>query len=617
MLNFFKNRENVIVWLIFGIIILTNFFFGYSHLSQYSAVDEPYWTYDRTPDYWNNIKEHDWKGTKINDKPGIMVALISGPGLLFENPLLTKFMRRHVKTDADLALVQKINFAFRLPIYLFCFIGLGLYFFLVKKLLGKFIATVSLIFIGLSPIVLGQSLIINPDSLLWIFLPLSIISYLVYQKNNDRKFLYLAGAMMGFSILTKYVANLLYIFIPAMILIDYFFRTEKTNTAAYFKKATKDFIIFTLISFAIYTLLFPAVWVNLKLLLKGTFFSKPFEKIWPFYFGLFGAAFLDIFLNKSRIISFFIKIVDRLKKINFSRYFGWLTLSIIAFAGMNVYLGMKFYNFQTILASPKSSGDIVKNLVGLPGNFFAGYYALIFGLTPIVSLLFLAAIIFFITDKKPGNNVARKYIFISILFLFFYYLGSSASGVGATVRYQIALYPLTMIAAAIGVSWLFEKIKNKKSYHQYLIYLILFLFSAFSLFMIKPFYLAYSSYLLPNQYVLNLKGMGDGNYEVAQYLNNLPNADKLFIWSDKGGVCESFRGRCIIGQKKSDIEGITFDYFVTSIDRKSKNTKSNSIMKKQFDFDKLYDPNVYDYRVIIGGRINNFVKVVSAEKVKK
>jgi hypothetical protein len=111
--------------------------------------------------------------------------------------------------------------------------------------------------------------------------------------------------------------------------------------------------------------------------------------------------------------------------------------------------------------------------------------------------------------------------------------------------------------------------------------------------------------------------MGDGNYEVAQYLNKLPSADQLYIWSDKGGVCESFRGRCIIGQKKSDIEGVSFDYFVTSADRKSKNTKSNSIMKKQFDFTKLYDPNIYDFRVIIGGRENNFVKVVAKSKVEK
>jgi hypothetical protein len=245
-------------------------------------------------------------------------------------------------------------------------------------------------------------------------------------------------------------------------------------------------------------LLFPAVWVNLKLLLKGTFFSKPFEKIWPLYFGFFGLAFLDIYLNRSRIISFFLENIKRIKKIKFSHYFIWLSLAIIAFAVANVYLGMKFFNFETLLASPKSSGDMIKNLAGIPGNFFSGYYALIFGLTPLVLFFLIASILFLIREKNVKLISEKKYVLVFLLFTLFYYLGSSASGVGATVRYQISIYPLAMVAAAIGAYWIYLKIL-KKDIYQYGAYLAFFSVSLFSLLMIKPYYLAYSSYLLPNQ----------------------------------------------------------------------------------------------------------------------
>jgi 4-amino-4-deoxy-L-arabinose transferase-like glycosyltransferase len=612
----FKRYNKIIIWSVLLIVVSINLFFGYSRLSKYSAVDEPYWTYDRTPDYWNNIKEGDWKGTKINDKPGIMVALISGFGLLYENPLKTKFMRRHVKTDADLDLVQRINFVFRFPIYLVCLTSLLLYYWLIRKMANQFIALVSIVFIGLSPIILGQSLIINPDSLLWIFLPLSIVSYLVYQRNNEKKYLYLAGVMMGFSILTKYVANLLYIFIPVMIIIDYFFAIVRKPANEYLKKSVKDFLTYIAVSFSVYVFLFPATWVNIKLLLDGTFFSKPFELIWPFYFGVLGIVLADVFLNRVRALSYLINKLKSIEKISIARYFSYFTLTIAAFVLINVYSGMKFFNFEAILASPKSSGEIMKNLVEVPGNFFSGYYALFFGLTPVVFLLFLISIIISLKNKNKDSMDFRKYIFVFLLFLFFYYIGSSISGVGATVRYQIVLYPLAMISSAIGLYWLLEKyiLTIKK---QALLYVGLLLISFLSLYFIKPFYLAYASYFLPNQFVLNLKGMGDGNYEVAQFLNQLPNADQLFVWSDKGGVCESFRGRCIIGHNKADIEGIEFDYFVSSIDRKSKSMKASSILRKQVDFNKLYDTNIYDYRVVIGGRENNFVKAVSMEKIKK
>ena len=46
--------------------------------------------------------------------------------------------------------------------------------------------------------------------------------------------------------------------------------------------------------------------------------------------------------------------------------------------------------------------------------------------------------------------------------------------------------------------------------------------------------------------------MGEGSIEAANYLNALPGAGEMTIWSDKGAVCEAFIGKCLIDFKDDD-----------------------------------------------------------------
>jgi hypothetical protein len=609
-------KENIAIYFLIIIVFLLNIYHGYPRLASYSSVDEPYWTYDRTPDYWKNIKERDWKGTKINDKPGITVALISGVGLLFKNPMETRYIRRRVKTLEQVDQVQKMDFIFRFPIYLFSLISLFLYYVIFKKLINKIAAVAFLIMLGLSPLILGISLIINPDSLLWIFLPLCILSLLLYQKNDEKKYLYLSGIMLGLSVLTKYVANILYIFILLHPFIDYWFiKNKKMDAYSYFKKASMDYLRLVVVSVLTFILLFPATWVNYKTILGGTILSRPFKPIAiPFIILLLLLA-ADIYLLKAKIIQ---KIFDSLK--NKEKYFFWvmaiITLFFVCFALFNTYTGMKTVNFESNLASPKSSSHYQATIPNLFTNISSDYYALIFGLTPVCFILFIFGSVYLIKNYKKEEYLTSLIMTLSsFIFIFLYYLGSSFSGIGATVRYQIALYPLAIQIAAVGFWLVLDLIKKKGLSIKFLSLTLLLIFSAASLFFIKPFYFAYASSLLPKQYVLNLKDMGDGNHAAGQMMNKFPNAAELTVWSDKGGFCESFVGRCVSSFKRNDVEGINFDYFVVSAGRKSKSLKSVTILTKYYNMHKLYDTETFDYRIAIGGRENNFVKIVSAEKV--
>jgi hypothetical protein len=142
-----------------------------------------------------------------------------------------------------------------------------------------------------------------------------------------------------------------------------------------------------------------------------------------------------------------------------------------------------------------------------------------------------------------------------------------------------------------------------------------------SLYLSAPFFFNYSSILLPEKYILNFKDMGDGSFEMAKYLNGLPNAQNLIIWSDKGAVCETFMGTCKVGFNKNDTVGFDFDYFVVSTGRKSRSLKleGSTDFESKIDFQKLYMSGFKnaDFEINFGKNPNNFVRAVKTEKIIK
>jgi len=602
--------------LILAAVIASNLFLGLPRLGTYSAVDEPYWTYGRTSKFWTAIDQHRWKSTNVNDKPGITVAILSGFGLLKYDPMRYESIRGEVKTDRQLADIDGINFFFRLPIFLFCTLMLPVFYFFLRKLLGRTTALLASVFIGLSPILLGISLIINPDSLLWIFLPLSLLSYLTFQK--EKKFPYLAtsGVFLGLSLLTKYVANILYIFFLFLPFLQYVLSGEKSDLKEFLRKSFGEYLALAAISVATFYVLYPATWAHPNVLLEGTFGSKALEKTWPLFAGIVALIAADTALLGNRmtrpILGFLSKHKNPLATILISVFIGTVLLTLA-----DTYLGMKPFDLEGILASPKGIGAAENGFAtAATGALLADMYSLIFGMHP---MLFLFLIIGLLTAlEKKTDRVRERNIVISFsLFILLYYLASSVNDVVSTVRYQIILYPLALIIAAIGAA----RILSHKRIREYLPSLpataVIALILAVSLIRIRPFYFAYASPLLPERYLLNTKDMGDGSYEAAAYLNSLPGARDMTVWSDKGAVCTEFVGTCNIGFSNKDLKGKTFDHFVISSGRKSRSLKLSGSANDIIDFRKIYDENTAsEYKVTIGGRPNNFVKVISAEILK-
>ncbi|MFZ2154377.1 MAG: glycosyltransferase family 39 protein [Candidatus Moraniibacteriota bacterium] len=617
------SKKKVIIWLkkqglsTFFILFISLSIFGYfttNKIENYAGVDEPLWTLDRIPFFWKNIGEMDWKNTSISDKPGITVALISGLGL-FDNPV-----SYHYDTKSKLGIfnpqkdIRTLNRDFRLPLAIFCLLSLIAFYFLIQKLLDQRLALLSVAFISTAPMLIGMSRIINPDAILWVFVPLTILVYLISLKEKTAPWLYLSGILLGLSILTKYVANILYIFFFILIFLEYIFldKNKAINLSHYLKKAFTHLTSVTLISLITFYFLLPETWVNLNKLFTGTILSQAFISIAPFFIAIVLFLIFDTLFLKNRLADPIFIFFRQQRQFLINSIILIFTFFIF-FTFINTYLGMTWVNFQDILSSPKTS----YRTNSLFSIFSTNFYPLIFASSPIIiGGLFLSLFYFF--KKYSTSNQKIKTILYFICFILIYYLGTTFNGVVSTIRYQVVLYPLLLIVSAIGIDYLIKLLPQKK-YLSFLIILFILGVNIITLFAIKPFYLGYASKLLPNQYIVDVKDMGDGSYEAAEYLNNLPQAQDLFIWTDKKGVCSFFVGRCDSFYDKLSFENNPdIDYFVISSGRENKIlNETRGKLSLPYNFEKIYAAENAEFDIFINHRTANYVKIIKGEDFKQ
>ena len=178
--------------------------------------------------------------------------------------------------------------------------------------------------------------------------------------------------------------------------------------------------------------------------------------------------------------------------------------------------------------------------------FFSNIYVLLFSVAPLV-VLGVALLFFAFLRKLRSQKYNSLFLtaFLLALSILLYYLGSVLNGVASIIRYQIILYPFFILLAAIGYSFFISLFPKK--YQPWFLggTLLILLLSGIATLRNTPFPGSYTSGLLPKGEVLDVKDMGPGSYEAAQFLNALPNAENLTVWTDKSGLCNFFVGRCL------------------------------------------------------------------------
>jgi len=612
-----KIKEKYIIAFFLATTIAVFFVFGFQHLTKFVTADEHYWVYERVPQYWKSISDRNFKKTLINDKPGVTVALISGAGLLNEkNPETHK-----TKIDNNLDIynfnkTEKLYATFRLPILIFSGLFLIYFFWIIKKICNKWIALWSVFFIGMSPILLGISQIINPDSLLWIFSSATIFSYLALLKYNQKKYLFFTSIFLGFAILSKYSANIFFPFFVFLFLLKFLFDDKKTNFLEiknYFKKQIFNFFVIVIGSLATVSLFLPAVFIKPIYLYRLTLEFSLMKIIFSSILLIFLCILLDIYFLRGKILVIFKNFLMKKLFLVKSSIFFILIVFITLIIGRNFPSDLKVFNYIPFDIKEIGYSHNFNYFPNLFEKLLIEFNPLVFSLTPIVLFVVISVLFGIIFLKIKFKYIF--YLFSLIIFILIYYLASIFSDVAVTVRYSIILYPIAGLIAAIGI-WEFWDMFFKKKFPKSLIMITIFIFtiSIFSLYSSKPFYFCYSNFILPKNRIIS-DAWGYGGYEAAQHLNSLSDAEKLTIWADYHGVCDFFVGKCIT-DNRFDKEKYKIDYYVLTRRGRIKHTPYyNSRVGKYPDFSqafKYYDRTDPFWELYINDRPQNYVRIFKA-----
>ncbi len=597
-------------------------FFGIQSLGNAAYVDERLWTYSkekRIEKYWNNLREGDFRNTRPSDKPGVTLAILEGPSLLFVTP--SDFYRKNNAPIEDKDAFAHMLFMMRLPLVLVSAVLFFVMFYVLTRLFTERVAHISIFFIASSPLLIGMSRIINPDALTWSIMSITLLSGIGAFLLHTRQLSIITGIFLGLALLTKYIATIFFLF---FLFVALFLPIFANRTSALHTKLRQNLNMYgVIITLALITffILYPGVWVRIDRLLLATIWSEPFTSpLWQIYTGALLFLLIDTLAQSSKIT---IWALTKLRRIRLATMLlsGIFLLISIGIVIHSIFIGIPEVPFEGILSSPKTStnADVAH---GVFDGYFSGIYAIIFGIHPFILVMLIIGIIATVLHtKKRDLSISTLSINLLIIFILLFYVGATVSTTAPMVRYQILLYPLFFIIAAYGAHIILRALPSSIRYIISFSGIALLLFS---LVRVEPFFFSYNSEILPEERIINPKDMGDGSYEIAQWLNRLPDAKNLNIWSDKRGVCTFFIGNCSGNIRKRDFiaHGPHYDYFVTSRGRESRTRNLATAYKRGRDdypihFDALFNESAQPrFTLLPGGRTANTIKIFSEDDVR-
>ena len=452
------------VLLIVALVIY--FIFGFHHLANFITADEHFWlpnsgAGDRIANYWNAIEKGEWRKTHINDKPGITLAYTSGLAELFVSPKGQIIKNGNTVKIYDPAKTLEINFAYRLPILLLSGFFSFFFFWIIKKITDdKWIALLSATGILLSPILLGMSQIVNPDSIFWIFGISSTFSFYAYLQKGERKLAILATLFLGLSLASKYVSVIFFPFFLFMMVAYYFLEYDqwKDNSERFKKAIIKNGLVYLGIlagGMLLFALMMPASFVDPKFFYNGTIGFHGMLPIFLAAMVINALMILDAWLFKSKALSFIFEKLSFLKKILPQLTYFILSTSVI-FVLFNWLSKQSLINFSDVPFDAKQA-HFFRHLPYLK-QYIAEFVPLTFALTPVALFSLLFIWIKGVFQKLKHSTL----VFIFSVFYLIFYAAVIDQGLLVTVRYSIILFPISMLLVAIALTEFFYSSYDRK-----------------------------------------------------------------------------------------------------------------------------------------------------------
>lgn len=570
-----KGKIQLNIFFTLFLFTITFLSFGVYHLGKFHTADEDLWfanpTTGRVHTYWNALLSGNWEETRINDKPGITTAIISGSiGLLFDTHPEDKVLQQDKYSRAsDPALNEYTAFYFRLPILLVNALLILCLFFLTQKYTqNNKVALIFSLFLFFSPILLGISQVVNPDSTLWSFTFVSLLSWLLFLKENSRRYFILATIATGLALLSKYTTLFLLVFTLFISLSHALFFLKKNSRELFRREARRIAIFYPLYLLGaciIFVCCMPATLLHPSYLYLGTLGfdnSRHIEEFSVFLLCISLLFYVDTYALKN----FFLWNISCLLKKIYPHLFLLISIFLFAlflFTTVNWTLG-NIFDLSSI-PFDQARGEKFQDLSTIK-QFVFETRPLLFTLIPITLFFVFWELWLCIRHFKQKSTSLMHFSILAFLLLF--YLAVLLQNLLVDVRYSIILYPAILLFASFGAFSAFTFLSNTLRIPRKNIFLgffaTLIILNILSLWNSKPFYFNYTNILLPQENSITT-AWGYGGYEAAHYLNSLPDARNLTAWTDYEGFCPFFLGHCIKGSRVDRYDAIqNIDYFITT-----------------------------------------------------
>ncbi len=248
-------------------------------LDRFVTPDEPKWLM-RSANFYHALSDFDLKNTYQHEHPGVTVTWAGLGGFLRRYPQyveirpgqveraekLTNFLRNHKISPI------RILAAGRFYMVIFIILTLSAAFLVSSRLLGLMSALIGFMLIALDPFFAALSRLLHVDGLVSALMLLSVLAYLAYLYTGRRWFFILiSGISAGLSWLTKSPAFYLLPFIGLISLLELVFSiqrqkgTQRVTTrwvAREIWKGVAPALGWLAVAGATFILLWPAMWVN-------------------------------------------------------------------------------------------------------------------------------------------------------------------------------------------------------------------------------------------------------------------------------------------------------------------------------------------------------------------
>lgn len=615
-------RKRTVLAVLLGAVIALQILLSAQHLGRFMTADEHYWLYERIPQYWQAWKYSDWKQTLINDKPGITLALVTWPGYALhagDDPICSRSPEKVYTCDVNR--IEGFLLSHRIPLIVVNTLLTILLFWLLMKITNPQVALWSTFFIALSPRLLGISQTVNPDALLWSTGVVSVVSFFAFLRNQEKKYALLAGVFLGFALLSKYTTSILIpFFLLASVIAAVFPKSTPAQGESESSSLNRDVLgglaILYIAATAVMLVFLPATWVKplamVKILSGGSEYPIVLATLIPML-----ALLADAYLLRGKVFSFLTRLLRKFARAIPSMPLlptVVLTLFLVVIAGRALWPDWTLFETvpfdQKDLTAGQSTQSPIESLL-LETNPLV--YSLPFATLVLILFQLLRLIRMWRKEIEWRLEICLLYVLILL-----HLIGFLTMDVLATPRYLILLFPIAAILAGIEAYLLHARLSGsihplRSKLLPFVFVVAIFTSSLVGIASVFPFYSNYTNTFLSRDNIIS-DTWGYGGYEAAQFLNSLPDAQNLLVWSDYEGVCEFFKGECITKQYKH-AEGKEIDYAI--ITRRggilydpdhSHWAKDGHLFMKP-----AYDSNDPDWSLSIGGREKSFVKVVKMD----